>query len=85
MIDTSRPTYGALYVEVYTVINAAGLTATVLRIIEVADPCAPLLRFCVATGMTIMSIQQIRVNSGLAGLAVTNALHMLLVAGQCAR
>ena len=51
-IDTSKPTYGAPYVEVYMVTNAAGLTATVFRTIEVADPCAAPLKFCSGTGVT---------------------------------
>lgn len=54
VIDTSQPTYGDPYIIVYTVTNAAGLSASVRRTVEVADPCPAQFGngwvYCTSTG-----------------------------------
>ncbi len=54
MIDTSQPTFGDPYTIVYTVTNAAGLSASVRRTVEVADPCPAQFGtgwiYCTSTG-----------------------------------
>lgn len=51
VIDTSQPTGTNPFIIVYTVTNSAGLTTTVRRTVEVADPCAAPLTYCTSTGM----------------------------------
>ncbi|KAL0047060.1 hypothetical protein WJX82_005420 [Trebouxia sp. C0006] len=54
VIDTSQPTFGDPYIIVYTVTNAAGLSASVRRTVEVADPCPAQFgtgwAYCTSTG-----------------------------------
>ncbi|KAL0039208.1 hypothetical protein WJX77_011442 [Trebouxia sp. C0004] len=54
VIDTSQPTFGDPYIIVYTVTNAAGLSASVRRTVEVSDPCPAQFGngwiYCTSTG-----------------------------------
>lgn len=50
IIDTSQPTGNSPYIIVYTVTNSAGLTTTLRRTVEVADPCSAPLTYCNSTG-----------------------------------
>ena len=50
MIESSQPTFGDPYTVVYTVTNSAGLSASVRRTVEVADPCTAPFVYCVSTG-----------------------------------
>lgn len=54
VIDTSQPTDGDPYIVVYTVTNSAGLSASVRRTVEVADPCPAQFgngwAYCTSTG-----------------------------------
>ena len=60
VIDTSQPTFGDPYIIVYTVTNAAGLSASVRRTVEVADPCPAQFgtgwAYCTSTGSQLTII-----------------------------
>ena len=50
VIDTTQPTGTDPFIIVYTVTNSAGLTTTLRRTVEVADPCTAPLTYCTSTG-----------------------------------
>ena len=60
VIDTSQPTFGDPYTIVYTVTNAAGLSASVRRTVEVADPCPAQFGtgwvYCTSTGSQLATL-----------------------------
>lgn len=83
VIDTSQPTFGDPYIIVYTVTNAAGLSASVRRTVEVADPCLAQFGtgwvYCTSTGIADWPQWTLLL---LHGLSEACTINILLTDGQ---